>query len=196
MRRACCGGADVGEKPFFVDANYRFIAAYQEVNARIVQRQQALTLYVTLAASLLAAQFALHPGGGGRYLPAEWLALGFPLATLCLAFLNYKAERAITNLRAFLASLERLNAASHALPGYNTDPRWAAGSNRVRRFHDYAAAALAAGANAMGIGAAAHGSGSMTTAPTPLLWTALAGAVASVAALLVIPRWSYRPEGE
>ena len=24
----------------FVDANYRFIAAYQEVNARIIQRQQ------------------------------------------------------------------------------------------------------------------------------------------------------------
>jgi len=44
-----------------VDANYRFIAAYQEVNARINQRQQALALYATLTVSLLAALVALKP---------------------------------------------------------------------------------------------------------------------------------------
>ncbi len=37
-----------------VDANYRFIAAYQEVNTRITQRQQVLTLYVSIVLSLLA----------------------------------------------------------------------------------------------------------------------------------------------
>lgn len=37
-----------------VDANYRFIAAYKEVNARVAQRQQALGLYVSLVVSLLA----------------------------------------------------------------------------------------------------------------------------------------------
>jgi len=37
-----------------VDANYRFIASYIEVNTRIIQRHQALTLYVRLTASLLA----------------------------------------------------------------------------------------------------------------------------------------------
>ena len=52
----------------FGDANYRFIAAYQEVNARIVQRQQALALFVTLTATLLAGLLALHPGGSGRSL--------------------------------------------------------------------------------------------------------------------------------
>lgn len=49
----------------FVDANYRFIAGYQEVNARIVQRQQALALYVTLTATLLAGLLAMHPGSSG-----------------------------------------------------------------------------------------------------------------------------------
>jgi hypothetical protein len=83
-----------------VDANYRFIAAYQEVNARVAQRQQALNLYVSLVVSLLAALVALRPASGaGTSLPAEWLVLGFPVATLSLALLNYKAERAITNLR-------------------------------------------------------------------------------------------------
>lgn len=52
-------------KPW-VDANYRFIAAYQEVNARIAQRQQALALYVTLVVSILAALVALKPGAGGN----------------------------------------------------------------------------------------------------------------------------------
>ena len=183
----------MSEKPLFVDANYRFIAAYQEVNARIVQRHQALTLYVTLTASLLAAQFALHPGAGGADLPAAWLALGFPVATLCLAFLNYKAERAITNLRSFLASLERLHGDSHHLPGYNMDPRWAGGNNRVRRFHDYAAAVMATGANLIGIGAATRGAGDRPGDLSLLLGLAAVAAVVSVAALLVVPRWSYRP---
>lgn len=90
---------------YIVDANYRFIAAYQEVNARINQRQQALALYVTLVVSLLAALVALKPGADGADVPVEWLVAGFPVASICLAFLNYKAERAITNLRRFLAAL-------------------------------------------------------------------------------------------
>ncbi len=65
--------------PNIVDANYRFIAANQEVNARIAQRQQALTLYVTLTVSLLAALVALKPGEGRGMLPIEWLVLGFPV---------------------------------------------------------------------------------------------------------------------
>lgn len=56
---------------YVVDANYRFIAAYQEINARINQRQQALTLYVTLVVSLLAALVALKPGSAGGEVPIE-----------------------------------------------------------------------------------------------------------------------------
>jgi hypothetical protein len=99
-----------------VDANYRFIAAYQEVNARINQRQQALALYATLTVSLLAVLVALKPSEDSGNLPVEWLVLGFPVASTCLAFLNYKAERAITNLRKFISELERLGNAHEALP--------------------------------------------------------------------------------
>lgn len=73
---------------YIVDANYRFIAAYQKVNTRIAQRQQALSLYATLVLSLLAALVALKPKGGGG-VPIEWLLPGFPAASLCLTFLNY-----------------------------------------------------------------------------------------------------------
>lgn len=176
-----------------VDANYRFIAAYQEVNVRIAQRQQALTLYVTLTVSLLAALVALRPGEAAGRLPMEWLVLGFPMASIFLAFLNYKAERTITNLRNFLSTLERLNNVHLELPSYNTDPRWARGANKVRRFQDYAAAVLATGANAMGIAAVCRIYPERIAESDFLLWLPVAGAAASILALVAIPRWSYRP---
>lgn len=137
-----------------VDANYRFIAAYNEVNARIAQRHQALALYVSIVVSLLAATVALRPGNGTASVPIEWLALGFPTASLCFAFLNYKAERAITNLRTFLSELEQLGGMHEQLPSYNTNPRWSRGANKARRFHDYSAVLLVASGNAIGLGAA------------------------------------------
>jgi hypothetical protein len=91
---------------------------------------------VTLVVSMLAALVALKPGVIAGHVPVEWLILGFPVASTCLAFLNFKAERAITNLRRFVSSLERLELDSHGLPSYNTDPQWAAGANKARRFHD------------------------------------------------------------
>lgn len=114
-----------------VDANYRYIAAHQEINARIGQRQQALTLYATLVVSLLAALVALKPVS--EEAPVEWLVFGFSLASICFAFLNLKTERAITNLRRFLSALERLADAHRSLPSYNTDPQWSEEANRARR---------------------------------------------------------------
>lgn len=176
-----------------VDANYRFIAAYQEVNARIVQRQQSLGLYVTMTASLLAGLLALHPGNGPSALPVEWLVFGFPVTSLCLAFLNYKTERAITNLRSFLSTLEQLDNAHLDMPSYNTDPRWARGVNKVRRFHDLAGGILAAGANAIGIGVVMQLYPERLARQPIFLYVLIGGAIVSVLALLIIPRWSYRP---
>lgn len=178
-----------------VDANYRFIAAYQEVNARIVQRQQALALYVTLVVSLLAALVALRPAQDAQPAPIEWLLLGFPLASLCLALLNYKAERAITNLRTFLAALEQLDDAHQRLPSYNTEPRWSSGANRARRYHDVATTLLAAGGNAIGLGAAWAIYPQRIAASAGFFWTAVGLALVSLAVLLVTPRWSYRADG-
>lgn len=176
-----------------VDANYRFIAAYQEVNARIVQRQQALALYVTMIVGLLAALLALKPAVGVTEIPVEWLLLGFPVSSLCLAFLNYKSERAISNLRAFLARLEQLGDAHLELPSYNTDARWATGANHARRFHDWATTVLASGANALGFGAAWHIYPQRVDASIGF-WIFSAGLSAvSIGVLLWTPRWSYRP---
>ena len=176
-----------------VDANYRYIAAYQEVNARVVQRQQALALYVSIVVSLLAALVALRPAEGGHEPPVEWLILGFPVASICLAFLNYKAERAITNLRSFLSTLERLDNAHETLPSYNTDPHWSHGANKARRFHDYAAAVLAAGGNAVGLGAAWAIYPSRFAQAPAFLYITAALALASLAVLIVTPKWRYIP---
>lgn len=177
-----------------VDANYRFIAASQEVNARINQRQHALALYVTLVVSLLAALVALKPSEGNSTAPIEWLLLGFPVASVCLAFLNFKAERAITNLRRFMSALERLENAHESLPSYNTHPKWAMGANKARRFHDYAAAVLVAGGNTVGLGAVLKIYPQRIADAPVALWLSVAVAFASVAALLLSPRWSFTPE--
>lgn len=178
---------------YIVDANYRFIAAYQEVNTRISQRQHALSLYATLVLSLLAALVALKPSNGGG-VPVEWLLPGFPAASLCLAFLNYKGERAITNLRRFLAALEQLNNAHNQLPSYNTHPKWSLGANKARRFHDLTAVLLVAAGNGIGLGAAIHIYPDRVAAAPLAIWGSVAVAIASVVILLLIPRWSYTPE--
>lgn len=179
-----------------VDANYRFIAAHQEVNARIAQRQQALALYVTLTVSLLAALVALKPGEGSSQLPIEWLVLGFPVASTSLAFLNYKAELAITNLRNFLSALERLNNAHETLPSYNTDPQWAMGANKARRFQDFAAAILVAGGNAIGLAAVIKIYPERMAENSIVVWVTAVVAIISLVALLITPKWSYKPRNE
>lgn len=179
-----------------VDANYRFIAAYQEVNARITQRQQALALYVTLVVSLLAALVALRPASAGAAEPpVEWLVLGFPVASLCLALLNHKSERAISNLRTFLARLEQLDDAHLRLPSYNTEPQWAVNANQARRFHDLATAVLALGGNTLGFGAAWQIYPQRLGHAGWLVGAGLAVAVVSVVVLLATSRWHYEPDG-
>lgn len=177
-----------------VEANYRFIAAYQEINTRIAQRQQALTLYVTLTVSLLAALVALKPSETSGKLPIEWLALGFPVASVCLACLNYMAERAISNLRHFLSTLERLDDAHLVLPSYHLDPVWTHAANKARRLHVYAAAVLVAGGNVIGLGAIMHIYPERSAENTVILGICAAIALASIVALLLLPRLSYRAE--
>jgi hypothetical protein len=177
--------------PSTVDANYRFIAGYQEVNARVAQRQHAMGLYVTLIVGLLATLVALRPAPGAHTAPIEWLVLGFPASAICFAFLNFKAERAITNLRTFLAELERLGDAHEVMPSYNADPRWSQSANKARRFHDYAAAVLVGGGNIIGLGAAqAIYTQRLAEAPAFLLVAAVL-ALGSFVAVMLTPRWSY-----
>lgn len=177
-----------------VDANYRFIAAYQEVNTRIAQRQQALALYVTLIVSLLAAMVALSTSARAASAPVEWLVLGFPVASLMLALLNYTSERAISNLRTFLSSLERLGDMHDALPSYNTDLRWATSANQARRFRDLATLLLATAGNVMGLGAAWRIYPQRLAEYSGFFVAALILAGLSLICLVLVPQWSYAPD--
>ncbi|EJN07035.1 hypothetical protein [Herbaspirillum sp. YR522] len=176
-----------------VTANYRFVGAYQEVNTRIAQRQQALTIYVSMVLSLLAALVALKPGTAGAPLPIQWLVLGFPVASTFLALMSYKAEMAITNLRRFLCTLERLGNDNGALPSYNANASWSINANRARQMQDYAAALLAAGGNAVGLLAAVKIYPVQFAESPSACWIAGTVAVVSVGLLLWIPRLSFIP---
>jgi hypothetical protein len=139
---------------------------------------------------------ALRPAPGASEPPIEWLVLGFPVASMCLAMLNYKAERAISNLRSFLSALEQLGDAHKRLPSYNTAPQWAASANHARRFHDLATALLAAGGNAIGLGAAWR-IYPQRLGETPLfLSIAVAATLVSLGVLVITPRWRYRPPAD
>jgi hypothetical protein len=177
-----------------VDANYRFVAASQEANARIVQRQQALALYVTITLSLIAAMVALSHAGSEQSDSSAmpWLLLGFPLASLCLLFLNFKSEAALTNIRRFLSELEQLGDAHERLPSFNTDVRWVTSANRARRYHDFASAALTAGAHAIAIAVAIKTNPNHPYIASLAAMTAIAGAILT-AALLMVGRWRYQP---
>lgn len=177
-----------------VDANYRFIAAYNEVNARVAQRQQALALYVSIIVGLLATVVALRPSGGIVEAPVEWLILGFPVASTCFAFLNYKAERAITNLRTFLSRLEQLGDANGYLPSYNTDPAWSQAANKARRFHDYAVAVLVAAGNFVGLGAAKAIYPQRFAVSPEFMYGAAVLALISCVMVILTSRWSYSPK--
>lgn len=137
----------------YVTANYRYISAYNELNARTSQRQQALTIFITFFIGLLAALIAAHNVSTSLNSHIEWILFGFPVASATFAFLNYKYERIITNLRHFLSTLERYHNAHLAIPSYNTDQQWIKDSNHARRFHDYACAILILACNSIGISA-------------------------------------------
>jgi hypothetical protein len=176
-----------------VEANYRFTAAANELNVRIALRQQLLAFYTTLVLGLLAALVALRPEADGSHAPVEWLALGFPVASLCLVLLNIKTEHSLTHLRNFMSALEQIGNAHHHLPSYNADPRWAAGTNGMRRLHDYSAAMLVAAAHAVGMGALWRIYPQEMGWQSPSMWVCGISGVAAVIALLWLERLRFRP---
>jgi hypothetical protein len=137
----------------YVTANYRYISAYNELNARTSQRQQGLTIFISFFVGLLAALIASHSATALNTAHIEWILLGFPVASASFAFLNYKYELIITNIRAYLSKIEHLGDAHLSLPSYNSDLEWVANSDRARRFHDYACAVLILACNSIGLSA-------------------------------------------
>ena len=181
-----------------VDANYRFIAASNEVNARIAQRQQTLAMYVTLVLGLIAALLGFRAGttDASQSLPVQTLAFGFPIASLSLVLLSIRSELTLRNLRKFLAALEQLDKAHLRLPSYNTEPRWSDAANRARRLHDVTAAVLVLAANSIALLALTRAYPIEMSHRAPVVWVIGIVALTCVGVLLWMPRLAYRPEAK
>lgn len=114
--------------------NYRYSAAWQEVCTRIAQRQNALNIFVTLATGIVTILLA-SPSTGTTLNPNLFSML-LPLVSLAFGMLNYKHDRTIALLRAYLTECE-LYLNGDALPGYNSSQHYKQHAEFTRRFHDY-----------------------------------------------------------
>lgn len=133
-----------------VALNYRYTATYNELCTRIAQRQQAMQIYVMVLAFIVAALVNLSTQtlAQGQTAPVGPLFLGIPIISLYYACLTLKHEMMISNLRAYLKRLERINTTPAEEISFNSDERWRRPTLRWRRFHDIAAAILVAAGNA------------------------------------------------
>ena len=136
----------------YVLTNFRYLSAYNELVARISQRQQTLTLFVAIFTGLVSALIATRDIFKVNQVSIVWLMVGFPFASVALTMLNYKYESLISILREYLSDLERVKDAHLFLPSYNCNSRYLNRANRARHFHDLTCALLIFAYNAVAIG--------------------------------------------
>ena len=101
-----------------LDLNTRYFCAYTEINGRIAQRQNVLTLYITLMTGGVGAA-VLVPNS-----PIDLSVLLYfvPFATLIFALLRYAHDKIIENLVTFLVRCEQKHPKEFVLPNYFTGP--------------------------------------------------------------------------
>lgn len=126
-----------------------YVAAWAEVDFRIAQRQNALQIYVTLASGLIAVMFTGHALDVSGLGP-QWFSVLLPAVSLSFCALNYKHEQTIGLLRNYLAACEALT----PVHGYHTRGPYYAAAQRIRRYHDVAAAFFVALFNVLGFSVA------------------------------------------
>lgn len=136
----------------YVLSNFRYLSAYNELVARIGQRQQSLALFVAIFTGLVTALILTREIFKSEHSAIVWLMIGFPMASLILTFLNYKYETLISLLRHHLADLERVKDAHLHFPSYNCDSGIMARANRARFFHDLTCAILILSYNTAAVG--------------------------------------------
>jgi hypothetical protein len=91
-----------------VGLNYRYSSIWNEVNARIAQRQNALSMFVSLAAGIISVLFisagtvAVDQEQMVRFDPYFFSVL-LPIISVVFGFLNYKHDMTISLLRSFLS---------------------------------------------------------------------------------------------
>lgn len=122
--------------------NFRYLAAYNELVARISQRQQSLILFVAIFSGLMTSLLALKDWLRIEPQHFEWFMVGFPFASIALTMLNLKYEKLISILRAYLAELEQVGDAHLQLPSLNSDPGRMKQANGARYFHDLTCAMM------------------------------------------------------
>jgi hypothetical protein len=130
-----------------VELNHRYTAAYTEIAARIAQRQQAINFYVAVVAVIVAGLVNARSSATAEDLTVWPLFYGIPIASICFASLTLKHELMLTNLRSYVAELEKIGNEDLALPSYNVEKKWRRWSLVWRRFHDVASAILVVASN-------------------------------------------------
>ncbi len=127
-------------EPPRVSPDARYLGAWNEINARIAQRQSLITIYTSLALAALGAPLLQGAGGLWRLC----YAVG-PLSVL-FAMLLRMHERMIQLLARFLAECEG-PPAGDPLPRYYAAAEWSAPVGRARRAHDWVCFCLVLGVN-------------------------------------------------
>jgi hypothetical protein len=142
------------KEPDYVAMNYRYSSAWNEVNARIAQRQNAINIYVTLSTAIIAVLFT----STGRVpttpedlrVDPRIFSLLIPVVSLVFGFLNFKHDRTIAILRSFLADCESIGPKSGLLT-YNISTRFKPHADKTRKYHDFACMVLIFSFNAIGL---------------------------------------------
>lgn len=178
----------------YVLANFRYLAVYNELVARISQRQHTLTLFVGIFSGLITALILTRDIFRTDHASIAWLMAGFPMASIILTFLNYKYETLISLLRGYLAELERVKGVHLAMPSYNCDVGYMKKANRARYFHDLACAALLLAYNIAALGTYVSLCGHALTPYKSVLVFVPATALACFIAHLQLRRIYYMPK--
>lgn len=119
---------------------YRYTSAWNEVNARIGQRQNALNIYVTLCSAIIAILFTAK---GKPPMDPRLFGMLIPVASFVFGFLNFKHDRTIGILRSFLTKCEKISYPDdERLIGYNSSIEFRRQADKTRNFHDFAAVVL------------------------------------------------------
>jgi len=126
-----------------VQMNFRYTGAWNEVNARIAQRQSALNMFVAFSGVLITALLSSNSENELRYnvFNPNWLCGFILIASIVFGFLNYKHDKTIALLRDFMADCEmrsKIHYKQIELLGYNSNSAYRKHADNIRNYHDFA----------------------------------------------------------
>ena len=135
-----------------VSMNYRYASAWNEVNTRIAQRQNAVTIFVSLSTAIITV--LITSARADTLINPNVFSLLLPAVSIVFGLLNYKHDMTIALLRDFLADCERSSPIGDeklALIGYNNiSEKYRPHADAARKFHDISCAILIVIFNGLG----------------------------------------------